>query len=160
MLRTGISVSFWCGSGSYLLLWCGSGFYHSLFSRFGSPNAPKWPSYASLWCGSRSSFPLLCGSGSAALQQNPETDPELQIQGLSVVGSIIKDTDRKKLRFHGWMKNLKVANKWVGSFLQPGNLAFVWPSNQTRSTRLLVSPGQVTTLIQPQVTTYVTDNQE
>jgi hypothetical protein len=57
------------------------------------------------------------------------------------------------------IEDTKVTNKWEGSFLQPGNLAFVWPSNQTRSTRLLVSPGQVTTLIQPQVTTYCPVNQ-
>lgn len=38
-----------------------------------------------------------------------------------------------------------------------GDLAFVWPSNQTRSTRLLVRPDQVTTLIQPQVCSQGTD---
>ena len=37
-------------------------------------------------------------------------------------------------------------------FLQQAEIAFVWPSNQTRNARALISPDQVTTLIQPQVT--------
>ncbi len=92
---SGSCFSTWCGSVSYLSLWWIFGSYHSLFSRFGSSNAPKWPSYASLWCGSRSSFPLLCGSGSTALQQNPEPDPELQKQGLSVVVDCVVSRTRK-----------------------------------------------------------------
>ena len=35
---------------------------------------------------------------------------------------------------------------------KPAEIAFVWPSNQTRNARALISPDQVTTLIQPQVT--------